>query len=126
MSHQEQILVLAIDHNAILLEGIALLVRAEPDMELAGTTVSAETGVALYLKTRPDCTLIDLDLPTSAGLETVRRIRTINPNARMIGLATYELDTAGRDALAAGATAVLAKDQIGKTLLTLIRILFVH
>lgn len=121
ISHHEQVVVLAIDHNPILLEGIALLIRAEPDLELAGTAASAETGVALYMETRPDCTLIDLDMPKSAGLDVIRRIRAINPNARTIGLVTYELDTAGRDALGAGASAILGKDQIGGALVGLIR-----
>ena len=124
MSSQKQILVLVVDHNPILLEGIALQIRAEADMKVVATASSAEAGIDLYIRTRPDFTLIDLDLPQSAGLDVIRRIRTSDPVARIIGLAMYELDRSGLDALAAGATAILAKDQIAEALVNLIRTSF--
>ena len=124
MSSPKQILVLVVDHNPILLEGIALQIRAEADMKVVATASSAEAGIDLYIRTRPDFTLIDLDLPQSAGLDVIRRIRTSDPAARIIGLAMYELDRSGLDALAAGATAILAKDQIAEALVNLIRTSF--
>ena len=124
MSSQKQILVLVVDHNPILLEGIALQIRAEADMKVVATASSAEAGIDLHVRTRPDCTLIDLDLPQSAGLDVIRRIRAGDPAARIIGLAMYELDRTGLEALAAGATAILAKDQIAEALVNLIRTSF--
>ena len=124
MSSQKQILVLVIEHNPILLDGIALQIRAEADMRVVATASSAKTGIDLYTKTRPDFTLIDLDLPQSAGLDAIRRIRASDSAARIIGLAMYELDRSGLDALAAGATAILAKDQIAEALVNLIRTSF--
>jgi DNA-binding NarL/FixJ family response regulator len=124
VSNQKQIHVLVIEHNPILLEGIALQIRAEVDMKLVATASSAEAGVALHKKTRPDFTLIDLDLPQATGLDVIRRIRTSDSAGRIIGLAMYELDRRGLDALAAGANTILAKDQIAEALINLIRILF--
>lgn len=126
MSSQKQILILVIEHNLILLEGIALQIRAEADMRVVATASSATAGIDLFARTRPDFTLIDLDLSHSAGLDAIRRIRAIDPAARIIGLAMYELDRAGHEALAAGATAILAKDQIAEALVNLIRISFSH
>ena len=124
MSTQNAIVVLVIDHNPILLEGIALQLRAETDMKVVATASSAEAGIDLYMKTGPDFTVIDLDLPQSAGLDAIRRIRASDPAARIIGLAMYELDRAGFEALAAGASAILAKDQIAESLVNLIRTSF--
>jgi DNA-binding NarL/FixJ family response regulator len=121
VSNQTQIRVLVIDHNPIVLEGIALQIRAEADMNVVAITSSAELGIDLYRRSRPDFILIDLDLPKSAGLDAIRRIRAIDPSARMIGLAMYALDRTGLEALAAGATAILAKDQIAERLANLIR-----
>ena len=124
MPNQSQIYVLVIDRNPILLEGIALQIGAEVDMKVVARASSAEAGIDLYTKTRPDFTLIDLDLPHSAGLDAIRRIRASDPAARIIGLAMYELDRMGLEALAAGATAIVAKDQIAETLVNLIRTSF--
>lgn len=126
VSSQKQILILVIEHNPILLEGIALQIRAEADMRVVATASSAKAGIDLFAKTRPHFTLIDLDLSHSAGLDAIGRIRAIDPAARIIGLAMYELDRACHEALAAGATAILAKDQIAEALVNLIRTSFSH
>jgi hypothetical protein len=44
-----------------------------------------------------------------------------NPQARLIGLTTYEFDKSGPEALEAGVIAVVAKDRIGEDLVPLIR-----
>jgi DNA-binding NarL/FixJ family response regulator len=124
VSSQKQIHVLVIEHNPILLEGIALQIRAEADMRVVASARSAKAGIDLYTKIRPDFTLIDLDLPQSAGIDAIRLIRHANPSARIIGLALYELDRTGLEALAAGATAIVAKDQIAEILVNLIRTSF--
>lgn len=113
--------VLVIDHNPILLEGIACLIRAEPDMVLAGTAVSLHAGLTLAGHLRPDCIVIDLDMHSEAGFEVTTRISKNAPAVPIIGLITYELDDRVSDALASGVSTVLGKDQISQTLVDLIR-----
>jgi len=90
-------------------------------MELVGTAKSAGVAIALFLKTCPDITVIDLELADSTALEAIRRIRLANSNARLIGLTTCDLDKAGTEAMAAGVLAIVEKDRIGTTLVDLIR-----
>lgn len=116
-----QVTVIAIDHNPILLEGIAVLIRNQPDMTLLGTAGSASEGVALHLEKRSDITVIDLELTDSTAFVAIHNILTSNPQARLIGLTTYEFDKSGPEALEAGAIAVVAKDRIGEDLVPLIR-----
>src|SRR3982074_94315 len=80
------ITVLVVDHNPILLEGIAVLIRSQPDMKLVGTATTAEAVIALYAKTRANITVIDLELPDSAAIGAIRRILIANSNAKLIGL----------------------------------------
>jgi two-component system nitrate/nitrite response regulator NarL len=98
-----------------------VLIRSQPDMDLAGTAKSAEAAVALFLKTCPDITVIDLELVDSTALEAIRRIRLANSNAKLIGLTTCDLDKAGTEAMAAGVLAIVEKDRIGTMLVDLIR-----
>ncbi len=113
--------VLVIDHNPILLEGIACLIRTEPDMVLAATASNLQDGLAFATKVHADCILIDLDLCSAPDFEMLSGLRKAEPMAMLIGLITYELDDRVSGALEAGASAVLAKDQISQNLTALIR-----
>jgi DNA-binding NarL/FixJ family response regulator len=115
------ITVIAIDHNPILLEGIEVLIRNHSDMRLVGTATGAGKAVSLYLKTSPDITVIDLELPDSTAFAAVRHILLAHPGAKLIGLTTYEFDRSRPEALAAGVVAVIAKDRIGEDLVSMIR-----
>jgi DNA-binding NarL/FixJ family response regulator len=113
--------ILAVDHNPLMREGLALLVRLQPDMQLVGTAATAEEAIQIYLEQRPDVTLMDLDLPAEAALGAIRKIRARDGGARIIGLTTYEPDAAWPGALAAGACQCIAKDRVSDSLPWLIR-----
>ena len=114
--------VLAVDHNPLMREGLALLVRLQPDMQLVGTAMTADGAVQMYLEQRPDVTLMDLDLPSEAAIGAIRKMRTRDDGARIIGLTTYEPDAVWAQALAAGACQCVAKDRLSDNLPRLIRI----
>jgi DNA-binding NarL/FixJ family response regulator len=117
-----QITVLAVDHNPILLEGIAVLIRNQPDMTLVGTATSAAIAIDLHRRNLPEVTVLDLELPRSTALAAVREILSIEPTARIIGLTTFELwDRSAQEALAAGVMAIVTKDRLEETLVSLIR-----
>ena len=73
----------------------------------------AENGVEAieaYTRHRPDVTLLDLRMPVMEGVEAVRRIRELDPSARLIILTTYDTDDEISRALKAGAKAYVLKD----------------
>ena len=78
--------VLVVDHNPLMREELALLVRLQSDMQLVAAAATAEETVCAYAEQRPDVTLMDLDLPASAAIEAIRRIRALDAGARIIGL----------------------------------------
>ena len=112
---------LAIDHNPILLKGIAVLIGEQPEMKLVGTARNSSEALALHRQMLPDVTVIDLELPDSSACVTIRRILTADAGARLIGLTTWEVDNKVSDALAAGACAVVAKDRLADDLPATIR-----
>lgn len=113
--------VLLIEHNRILREGLIQLLLASGDMALAGAAGSGATGMSLFEEERPAVTVIDLELPDMPAVEVVGHIRSLDPGAPILILATYEFDPAGRDAILSGAAAIIAKDQVAATLAPLIR-----
>jgi DNA-binding NarL/FixJ family response regulator len=117
----DRIDVLIIEHNRILLEGLSHLLSEPPDMEIAGVATTGSAGLTLFEQKRPAVTVIDLELPDTNAAGLVRQIRRLDAQTSILILASYELDPAGAEAIAAGAAAVIAKDQIASTLVPLIR-----
>src|SRR5277367_3678515 len=57
--------VLTVDDHALLREGIAALVNAEPDMELVAEASDGEEAIKQFRRHHPDVTLMDLQMPSS-------------------------------------------------------------
>ena len=113
---------LAVDHNPILLKGIAVLIGEQPDMKLVGTARNSSEAFGLHLEMLPDVTVIDLELPDASACTAIRRILAADAGARIIGLSTWDVDNKVSDALAAGASAVVAKDRLADDLPVTIRL----
>jgi DNA-binding NarL/FixJ family response regulator len=112
--------ILVVNHNRILRAGISDLIAMQPDFELVDSIAAADDAVDRFTATRPDLTLMDLDLPADSGLDSICRMRQADPSAWIIGLATDEGDDRCVRALGAGVSALLAKEQIGAMLISLI------
>jgi DNA-binding NarL/FixJ family response regulator len=118
---ERKIRILAVDHNPLLREGLALLFQLQPDMELVGLVASGKEAVSSFTELRPDATLMDLDLPFAAGITAIQEILKIDPAACVIGLFTYEGDVSRAHALRAGARICLTKDRLDQDLVSLVR-----
>jgi DNA-binding NarL/FixJ family response regulator len=90
-------------------------------MKVCGQAGSGEEAVALFKKSRPEITLLDLRLPAMSGLEALRMIRQEDPHARCIVLTTYEGDEDIHQALAAGAMGYIIKGMSHETLVDALR-----
>ena len=62
---------LCVDDHRVMLDGLALLIGRQPDMEVIASATSGEQAVELYARHLPDITLMDLQLPTMSGLEAI-------------------------------------------------------
>jgi two-component system NarL family response regulator len=116
-----RIRVLCVDDHRVMLDGLSLLIGRQNNMSVVATTTNGEDAIALFRTHRPRITLMDLRLPTIDGVETIRRIRTHDPEARIVVLTMYEGDEAIFRALDAGAAAYVLKDVISEDLIRVIR-----
>jgi DNA-binding NarL/FixJ family response regulator len=113
--------VLTVDDHPLLREGIAALVNGETDMKLVGEACNGQEALQQYRLHRPDVTLMDLQMPTMSGIETIIAIRHEFPNARIIVLTTYGGDVQVVRALKAGARGYVLKGHVHKALLDTVR-----
>ena len=113
--------VLVVDDHALLRRGVANIINQEPDLCVVAEAGSGAEAVAAYERHRPDVVLLDLRMPHMEGVEVVRRIRQLDPHARVVVLTTYDTDDEIARALQAGAKAYVLKDISADDLVSCIR-----
>jgi DNA-binding NarL/FixJ family response regulator len=117
----QPIRVLSADDHALLREGIAAVVNAQPDMTMIAQASSGREAIQLVREHRPDVTLMDLRMPDINGIDALVAILTEFPGARVVMLTTFEGDVEIQRALAAGARGYLLKNMPPKELVEAIR-----
>jgi DNA-binding NarL/FixJ family response regulator len=98
------------DDQAIVRDGLAMLLKLEPDIEVVGAAEDGAAAVEMVAKEKPDVILMDLKMPIMNGVEATRRIRANHPEVKILVLTTYEDDEWVFDAIQAGASGYLLKD----------------
>jgi DNA-binding NarL/FixJ family response regulator len=113
--------VLSVDDHPLLQEGIAAMIRSQPDMLLVGEAHNGRDALQVFREQQPDVTLMDLRLPDMNGIDAMIAIRAEFPEARIVILTTFEGDAEIQRALAAGARGYLLKSMPPRELLDGIR-----
>src|SRR5271156_1455966 len=120
-TNPEVIRILSVDDPPLLRAGVAALIGTQPDMTIVGEATSGREAIESFRTTRPDVTLMDLQMPDMDGIDAILAIRSEFPNTRVIVLTTYEGDALAYRALKAGARAYILKSMVRKDLLNGIR-----
>lgn len=102
--------VLVVDDHALVRRGVVNIISHEVDLHVVAEASNGAEAVDAYVKHHPDVTLLDLRMPVMEGVEAVRQIRALDPNAKVIVLTTYDTDEDITRALKAGAKAYVLKD----------------
>ncbi|MGA7893646.1 MAG: response regulator transcription factor, partial [Candidatus Sulfotelmatobacter sp.] len=104
--------IMTVDDHPLLRQGIAALLKTQPDMQLVAEACDGEEGVAQFRAHRPDVTLMDLQMPNVNGTEAISRIRSEFPDAKILVLSTYAGDVQVLRAIKAGARGYLLKGNV--------------
>jgi DNA-binding NarL/FixJ family response regulator len=121
MNEPRKIRVFSVDDHPLLHEGIATVIRNQPDMLLMAEASSGREGIQRFREHTPDVTLMDLRLPDMSGIDAMTAIRSEFPEARIIILTTFAGDAEIQRALEAGARAYVLKSMPPKELVEIIR-----
>jgi DNA-binding NarL/FixJ family response regulator len=117
-----KIRVLVADDQSMVRAGFRMLLASEEDIEVVA---EASTGLEAVDKTTrfsPTVVLMDIRMPELDGLEATRRILASDDPPRILILTTFDLDEYVYEALCAGASGFVLKDDPPEQLLAAIRI----
>jgi NarL family two-component system response regulator LiaR len=101
--------VLICDDQAVVREGLELILGSDRELEVVGLAADGQEAVDLAAARRPDIVLMDLKMPGMNGVRATERIRRDHPEIRVLVLTTFGEDEWVFDAVRAGAAGYLLK-----------------
>ncbi|MFD9238852.1 response regulator [[Kitasatospora] papulosa] len=108
----DPIRVLICDDQVLIRTGLATIIDAQPDLEVAGECGDGRTGVELAGKVRPDVVVMDIRMPVLDGIAATRLLAGagVPHPVKVLVVTTFNLDEYVYEALRAGASGFLLKD----------------
>jgi DNA-binding NarL/FixJ family response regulator len=113
--------VLVVDDQSMVRAGFRMLLADEPDIEVVAEAATGLQGVTEAARYRPDVVLMDIRMPQLDGLEATRRILAADGSTRVLMLTTFGLNDYVYEALRAGASGFVLKDDPPEQLLAAVR-----
>jgi DNA-binding NarL/FixJ family response regulator len=113
--------VLLADDQSMVRAGFRMLLAGEEDIEVVAEASNGKEAVEKAARFDPTVVLMDIRMPELDGLEATRRILAADPDARVLVLTTFDLDEYVYEALRAGASGFVLKDDPPEQLIAAVR-----
>ena len=113
------------DDQAMVREGLAAILAAQPGLQVVGQAADGADAVAQARHLSPDIVLMDVRMPVMDGLQATREIlrgAAGQEGPRVLMLTTFDLDDYVYQALRAGASGFLLKDANAAELVHAVRV----
>lgn len=113
-------MLLADDHT-MFREGLARLLANHGGLEVVGETANGEEATALAHETRPDVVIMQVQMPFEKSQESLRRIREISPQPKVVIVTMFEDPRMMRGLFEMGASAYVLKSTSSRQLIGVVR-----
>jgi DNA-binding NarL/FixJ family response regulator len=113
---------LADDHEVVR-RGLREMFADAGDVEVVGEASDGRAALDAAAAQRFDVLVLDLSLPRVSGLEVLRRVRALQPEARVLVLSMYAESQYAQRMLQAGASGYLSKDRSLAEVLDAVRVI---
>ncbi|GGP69374.1 response regulator [Saccharothrix coeruleofusca] len=99
--------VVVADDQELVRAGFAMILDAQPDIEVVAEAGDGAAAVAAVREHRPDVVLLDIRMP---GVDGIEAARAVSGTTKVLMLTTFDVDDYVYEALRAGASGFLLKD----------------
>lgn len=113
--------ILIVDDHPMMRQGLAQLIRSEPDLSVGGEADSAGEALEAVASQKPDLVLLDISLPDKNGLELIKDVHVLCPEVLILVVSMHDEALYAERVLRAGARGYIMKQEGGKKLLEAIR-----
>lgn len=117
----DPIRVLIVDDQNLFAEMLARVIDLEQDVVVAGTAASLAEGRRMAQDLKPDVILMDYMLPDGDGAQGTRDLLSDNPHAKIVMLTGFSDEHLVLQAIAAGCTGFITKNEAVSKALVAIR-----
>jgi NarL family two-component system response regulator LiaR len=121
MDIEDRIGILVVDDHVVVREGLCSLIGARKDMVVVGEASDGNEAVQKATILNPDVILMDLVMPQMGGIEAIKTIKQLNPEARILVLTSFNEDRQVYEAVKGGALGYLLKDSSSNDLIEAIQ-----
>jgi NarL family two-component system response regulator LiaR len=117
--------ILLADDHPIVREGLRAVLETQDDFEIIAECANGEEVLRQVAQLQPDMLLLDLEMPIMDGVETIRRLRQMQPGAttpRIIVFTAFDNDERIIHAIQSGADGYLLKGEAREEIFRAIRV----
>jgi DNA-binding NarL/FixJ family response regulator len=105
--------VLVVDDHPVVRQGLVSVIEDQPDLEVVGSTGSAEEAISMVQRLGTDVVLLDLELPGLDGVAALPRLLEARPGLGVLVFTAYDDEERVLGAVRAGARGYLLKGASG-------------
>lgn len=109
MREDDVLNLLIVDDHKIVTDGLALLLRDEPGIEIKGIASDGQMAIEMVRLLKVDVVLMDVDMPGTNGIQATQVIKREYPHIRVVILTMHDEKGMVQVLLEAGADGYLLK-----------------
>jgi len=114
--------VLLADDQPMIRAGFAMILDAQPGIDVIGEASDGDEAVAAARATQPDVVVMDVQMPSRDGLSATHEICAALPSVKVLIVTTFDIDDYVYQALQAGASGFLLKNAAPEDLVHAVRV----
>lgn len=111
---------IAEDHQTVR-EGLELILKAQPDIEVVGEAGDGQAAVEMAKALNPDIVIMDVSMPRLNGLKATRELQRSLPHVKVLTLTRHNDDGYLQQLLRAGVSGYVLKQSPSTELLQAVR-----
>lgn len=113
--------VLIIDDHVMVREGVAQIIEQADDLCVCCSASTANEGLEMLRKLKPDLVLVDITLPGKNGVEFIKDARALRPDLLILAMSMHDESLYAERVLRAGGRGYIRKQEGGDKLIDAMR-----